>query len=282
MHKQSYTVALNPYAIENSDLAVLFSGESQTKPNHKIGPRVYDYYLIHYVLSGRGILTSEGKTYRLKSGDCFIIHPEQLISYESDAEDPWKYRWVAFQGKAARAFIEKVGLHQSSPVLSTEGNPAVPKLFQDIRHAFQQKAHLSELLPVGYLYLLASHLKEALIPYGEAEEAASHHVLVKQMVHYLSTQFGSPVSIEKMAEDLGYHRAYLSRTFKKITGLSPSSFLLKLRIDKGRQLLRERQDLTVEQVAYSVGFTDPLHFSRQFKRMYSVSPTQYRESFNQV
>ncbi|MNP15401.1 HTH-type transcriptional regulator YesS [compost metagenome] len=103
---------------------------------------------------------------------------------------------------------------------------------------------------------------------------------VKQMILYMSTQFAHPVSIEQMCDSLGYNRAYLSRIFKKETGLSPVTYLLKLRIDKSRQLLRERPELSIEQIASSVGLTDALYFSRQFKRFCGVSPSVYRHQID--
>ena len=81
------------------------------------------------------------------------------------------------------------------------------------------------------------------------------------MIQYMSTQYAYPVSIEQMSESLGYNRAYLSRIFKQETGLTPVTYLLKLRIDKSRQLLRERPDLSIEQVSASVGMPDALYFS---------------------
>jgi AraC-like DNA-binding protein len=93
------------------------------------------------------------------------------------------------------------------------------------------------------------------------------------MIHYMSSQYAHPVSIEQMCGSLGYNRAYLSRVFKQETGLSPVTYLLKLRIEKSSQLLRERPELSVEQVAASVGLTDALYFSRQFKRFCGQSPS---------
>lgn len=58
--------------------------------------------------------------------------------------------------------------------------------------------------------------------------------------------------------------------------MTPVAFLLRLRIDKARQLLRERPDLTVEQIANSVGIPDALYFSKQFKRFYAQAPSAYR------
>ncbi|MNP73242.1 HTH-type transcriptional activator RhaS [compost metagenome] len=81
-----------------------------------------------------------------------------------------------------------------------------------------------------------------------------------------------------MCSSLGYNRAYLSRIFKKETGLTPVTYLLKLRIDKSRQLLRERPELSIEQIAASVGLADALYFSRQFRRFHGESPSAYRKN----
>jgi AraC-like DNA-binding protein len=50
--------------------------------------------------------------------------------------------------------------------------------------------------------------------------------------------------------------------------------LIKVRLEKAKKLLK--QPLTIEQVAFNVGFTDALYFSRQFKKYYGLSPTRYR------
>jgi AraC-like DNA-binding protein len=47
-------------------------------------------------------------------------------------------------------------------------------------------------------------------------------------------------------------------------------------VDHGRRLLRERPELTIEQIASSVGIQDSLYFSKQFRRWYNQSPTDYR------
>ena len=81
--QESYYVVSNPLPSGESALTVLFAGESQTKPVHRLGPKVYDYYLIHYVISGRGVFSTQGEEYALGAGDSFVIEPEQLISYVS-------------------------------------------------------------------------------------------------------------------------------------------------------------------------------------------------------
>ncbi|NBD23579.1 AraC family transcriptional regulator [Paenibacillus glycinis] len=276
----TYTVLSNPVPDSHGDLYVLFAGESQTKPGHLIGPKVYDFYLMHHVLSGSGSFVCAGIRHELRAGHTFLIHPEQLISYESSEADPWRYRWIAFHGGPAQALVAETGLEPASPLLDTGRNPRIAVLFHHIMRAFRHNDRSAHLRAAGYLQLLFAEYASALT---EADAAAQQRgdegeALTQQVLRYLSTQYAEPISIENMADSLGYNRAYLSRLFKRQTGVTPVTFLLKLRIDKAHLLLRERLELTVEQIAASVGFQDPLYFSKQFRRFYGQSPTAYREA----
>jgi len=280
----TYSVVSNPSPQEHGALNVLFSGESQTKPGHRIGPKVVDYYLMHHVLSGHGTFTVDGDVYELGENQTFLIRPEQLVSYEANEQDPWKYRWIAFGGEqAADALGDMLGGH-SRPVITTGNNRRIPVLYRSIGQSLRQGGHGAHFRALGYLYLLMAELGTALQEPGTGAPRAENdtEALMQQIIRYLSTQYAEPISIERMADTLGYNRAYLSRIFKQRTGMTPVTFLLKLRIDKARQLLRERPELTVEQIAASAGFQDPLYFSRQFRRFYGQSPSSYREEMKRM
>lgn len=157
-------------------------------------------------------------------------------------------------------------------------------LYHQVQAVFQSRMPSANLRATGYLHLLLAEYSQALQPQqpSDPQQTGVTEHIVQQAIHYLSTQYAEPITIELMAEALGYNRAYLSTLFKKQTGLTPVSFLLKLRIDKARLLLRERLELTIEQIASSVGFQDPLYFSKQFKRLYGISPTDYRTAMKQL
>lgn len=277
--EKGYSVSSNPYPELFCDPHVLFAGVSQTLPGHVVGPKVLDYYLLHHVISGRGIFHCGGQEYQLHPGDSFLIEPEQLISYTADQEHPWHYLWVAFQGNSVPQLLGNAGFSATQPIARDTQNRGLSKLFQRIQSAFYNKQAYSPYEAAGHLYLLLS-------AYGEILGSSAHNEAalpetpaastVRQAIHYLSTQYAEEITMETMAESLGYNRAYLSRLFKNHTGETPVTFLLKLRIDQARRLLREREDLTVEQIAFSVGFHDPLYFSKQFRRLLGLSPSQYR------
>jgi AraC-like DNA-binding protein len=274
-----YRVISSPEEGSGMPLEVLFAGESQTKPLHRLGPKVYDFYLLHHVLSGKGEFACQGVVYRLVAGQSFLIEPGQLVSYQSDQSEPWAYRWIAFQGPWAQQAAAAAGFSPSSPLADT-GRSSRPKLA--LRRSMEYLRR-----PAGAQLGAASCLQAALAEFAAARGRAARPEqgvspddggIASQMIRYLSTQYAEPISMEGMAESIGYSRAYLSRVFKKHAGMTPVSFLLRLRIDKGRRMLRERRDLTVEQVASSVGLQDSLYFSKQFRRFYGESPSDYRES----
>lgn len=280
----TYTVLSNPVPNEHGDLYVLFAGESQTKPSHMLGPKVYDFYLIHHVLSGTGSFTCAGQRHELHAGQTFLIHPDQLVSYAASEHDPWRYRWIAFEGRMAAMLVAEAGLDLLAPIVSTARNPRIKALYHSMMRTFRQGGRSAPIRAAGYLQLLFAEYATAL---SEPEDAAQQRgnegeALTQQVLRYLSTQYAEPISIENMADTLGYNRAYLSRMFKRQTGVTPVTFLLKLRIDKAHLLLRERLELTIEQIAASVGFQDPLYFSKQFRRFYGQSPTAYREAMKSL
>lgn len=276
----TYLVSSNPVRFHARELTVLFAGESQTNPLHRIGPKVVDYYLLHHVLSGKGIFRTGEFEAEMSAGDSFLIHPGQLFHYIADEEEPWRYRWVAFAGSPSAALIAEAGMGPTKPIVRSGTYRAPGDRCRSIYEAFRERGGSASLAATGHLYLLFASLREAAAEgKNDALRPDSHsEELVRQAIGYLSTQYAEPISIEGMAESLGYNRAYLSRLFKQRTGVSPVAFLAKQRVDHGRRLLRERPELTVEQIASSVGFQDALYFSKQFRRLYGQSPTDYRAS----
>lgn len=282
MQQDMYTVASNPVIGGGSpQLNVLFAGESQTKPLHRLGPKVYDFYLMHTVLEGKGLFICDGIRHELRAGHTFLIEPEQLISYESDGDLPWRYRWVAFNGSQSTELVSAAGFTAEQQVVFAPDKRRTSALFRQIFETFRRGGAAADMKAAGYLHLLLAEYKTLLHTQSGSSlrtaQAEGDHLL-QQVVHYLSTQYAHPVSIAQMAESLGYNRAYLSRLFKQRTGESPVTFLLKLRIDKARHMLRERPELTIEQVSASVGLQDALYFSKQFRRFHGQSPTAYREA----
>lgn len=270
----------NPSAGQG-ELAVLFSGEGRPHPRHKIGPAIHDYYLVHTVLSGKGVIEMRGKAYPCGAGDTFVIFPGELFSYEADREQPWHYMWAAFVGHAAAPVMAMLGVSPNQPVISGPGNENVSELYRKIQSSFQQSpfAELEDLEASGWLRVLLRELGAANRQHMQDKPLfpAAIDRQIAQMLHYLSLHYMEPVTVEQLARTFGYHRTHLSKMFKRTTGQSPLQYLMKIRMERAKTLL-EGTAMTVAQIASAVGFEDALYFSKKFRGWTGQSPTAYRKT----
>ena len=86
------------------DFSPCDAGKEDCMPSHRFGPHVRNYYLIHFVISGKGRYTTSRGEYTLGRGEAFLIKPGEVTVYEADAETPWTYVWVGFRGRLASEF----------------------------------------------------------------------------------------------------------------------------------------------------------------------------------
>lgn len=273
-----HRVAINPYPSKD-DFIVLFGGESQTEPGHRAGPAVLDYLLVHYVISGSGIFKMMGKEYSLGAGDSFFIFPGELYMYEADQAEPWRYCWIGFKGRGAETLLSSLNISAHRPVVRTQPRKRIPTLFRLVQQVFQDGGAFSNLQARGYMDLLLAEFARHNRTAGENDAHENEPEItrqVKQAIRWMTLQYSQPVSIEDMAQSLGYHRIYFSKMFKEYTGMAPTQFLLKIRMERAKQLLAGR--LTIDQIAASVGFADALYFSKQYKKWFGVPPTEHRKS----
>ena len=289
------------------EMSVLFSGVGDPVKGHFIGPAVHDFYLIHVVLDGKGVFETLGETYELKAGDAFIIFPDILVRYEADKHNPWKYMWVAFSGDIADKSLESLAITPDQAVLRECRVETMNRLFESLRDSLQRRqfAELGNMEASGWLRMIlfelgkqriseleaASATSDASVTYSEDDSVRSgrrhgykEHLhkesshsfrQIDQAIRLLSLQYGQQLSIEAIARTLGYHRAHLTKLFKEVTGMSPMQYLFKVRMKKAEDLL-SGTDLSIAQIASSVGYSDPLFFTKQFRKWCSKSPTEYR------
>ncbi len=79
------------------------------------------------------------------------------------------------------------------------------------------------------------------------------------------------------SRDLGISRTRLFTQIKQITGMTPNDYILYMKMTKGMRLLTEERDLTIAEIAYRLGFTNPAYFSKCFKKQFGITPVDFRK-----
>ncbi|MCL1964306.1 MAG: AraC family transcriptional regulator [Firmicutes bacterium] len=254
-----------------TSLTVYNTGLQQCEPGHSWGPGVRDHYLLHYVTAGRGVYTAEGETYRPMAGDMFLARPGETITYAADEEDPWSYCWVGFHGLDADALLKQTDFSLRRRMLAF-GHDTPAKLLTDIyRSAGGQPCEVVRM--TGKLYVFLAWLMEsAKAEPREKHQASREHV--RLACEYIANNFSRPISVEDVARFVGVCRSRLYRAFAENMNTSPTQYLARFRMQQACLLLTQT-DLSVKAVAFSVGFEDPLYFSRRFREVVGCVPSRY-------
>ena len=101
--------------------------------------------------------------------------------------------------------------------------------------------------------------------------------LIQSVKAYVDSHYGEALSLEQLAQQFYLSPSYLSRIFKRETGVNLSTYLQNVRIEAAKTLLRT-SDLKSYEVAERVGINDPVYFSRIFKKITGFKPKDYRHS----
>ena len=257
---------------ENAGLSVYNTGYEQCESGHIWGPALRDHYLIHYVVSGHGVLRCNQQEYAVGPGMLFIIFPSQVASYQADKTDPWQYNWVGFNGTDARRLVKLTGLSQEQPVWNCDDPERTCALLRGIADASDNTA-AADAEMVGRLYLFLAHLIQRNHSHSVGD---THQTYVSNALRYIQYNYASNIGVADIARYVGISRSQLYRAFLQDFGVSPHNYLQTYRINEACSLLRD-PTYSVAEVAGSVGFNDPLYFSRVFKSIKNVTPSDYQK-----
>ena len=258
---------------ENAGLSVYNAGYEQCASNHSWGPALRDHFLNHFVVSGSGILRCNQQEYVLHAGELFITFPAQVSSYQADENDPWQYNWVGFNGTDARRLVKMTGLSRQQPVLRSHDPQLTGILLRRIADAGDNTA-AADAEMAGCLYLFLAHL----IRMNQQNTTANpRQTYVAGALRYIQYNYASDIGVTDIARHVGISRSQLYRAFLQDFGVSPHDYLQTYRINEACSLLHD-PTYSVAEVAGSVGFNDPLYFSRVFKSIKGTTPSQYQKS----
>lgn len=241
------------HAAPNS-LDPILCGNQNCSANHSWGPAVRIYWLIHYVVSGKGIFRIGGKEYAVNAGSFFVIPPYEEVSYTADADDPWTYIWIGFHCGSHLPVIPEPVTHC----------PDAYEIFHSISECTQmaggKKAYLTARLWDLFALLL--------------EQKNPPDDCVSQALSFIHTKYMNPISVEQIASQVNLERSYFTTLFTKRTGVPPGKYLQNYRMEIAANLLAQGHK-SVSLTAQSVGYSDIYTFSKTFKRHFGLPPRNY-------
>lgn len=262
--------------------------------------RTSDEYILYALCGGDLYLDEDGVRYHLTSGDFFLLEPGlPHVGYQKATCD---YYYAHFTHPdmsrakddmmAIEAMLEKrrksLISYNLDPEDPTDPITYLPKQFHLSGNKYRALLHMavdtynhreehykrvvsaqihSFLLQVAHEYLMT----ERVTPLKQRRKSEA---VVEQVLEYLNQNYAQPLSGAVLAERFEMNFDYMNRIFSSLAGCPIFSYLNTLRINQAKQLIATT-DLPFSEVAYLVGIEDRYYFSKLFRKLTGLSPTEY-------
>lgn len=236
-----------------------------------------DFQLL-YIASGKAHFHFDGKEQIITAGHMVLYRPKEPQKYEYYGEDQTEVYWVHFTGGNVTNILRSYGLTDDKRVFYCGSGLDYQNLFRSMINELQMcKENYAEMLEM-YLRQIFIMLQRY---FSNAMKTDNIHVIeeIDKATLYFNEHYSEEISIEEYAQNNHVSVSWFIRSFKHCTGSTPMQYILSKRIYNAEILLHD-SSYNITEIAQIVGYDNPLYFSRIFKKVKGLSPSEYRKNIN--
>lgn len=229
---------------------------------------IHEYSEILYCQQGEGDILINGKTVHLQSAEFVFIPPNYIHQYNLvDAN----VICAVFSNDFIPLFFKITkGRKLSAKKLKSDD-------LKSIFEVFPQLDKNNSILIMAYLNLIC----DKVIEWGTFEKSTlSDSVLYQKVISYVAENFKRDISLKSVADTFGYNKKYLSGALHSLTGIHFTDFIAMYRVEYAKMLLTQNSEFSVTEISEKCGFASINTFNRRFKKLTSVTPTQYKKMYS--
>ena len=187
---------------------------------------------------------------------------------------------MEIDGLQAQKRFELAGLDRDHPVYKPRTHQLHQPVAQEITYIANHKDR-SALHLLGHLYLFLDALTQASSSRREVRSQSQKGFYIQEALTYIAQNYQRDITVEKIAEACNLNRTYFGRMFKKTIGHTPQEYFTRFRMARAIDLMRST-DAPISAIAQQVGYPNPLHFTKVFKKEFGMSPRAWRNADPQV
>lgn len=269
---------------EDLNPTLLYAGkiERTTSENNY---HTHDFPEIGIILEGSGTYHYNDEFVPVQAGDVLIFNPG--VGHESVIDSPEERRMEFFVGFTNVQFTgmrkNHIDLRDGVTLLHTQGKTrrTIARLCEEMdKENLARNPGWYFMLKSSLTQLLLTIVREQMEPRESAGENAAEPVEKKhvagQIADYLDEHYAERISLDMIAEKMYLSPYYISKIFKAEIGESPIHYLIRVRMERAKELLKEDASLPIAEIAERVGYEDVYHFSKLFKKAYGMPPSKCR------
>ena len=239
-------------------------------------------FLCFVVEAGEGELVYEGKRYDLKTSDVVFIDCRKAYSHStgnshctSTTSKLWSLRWCHFYGPSMPAIYAKYCERGGLPVIRGADVSQYGAILSDIYTLASSSDYIRDMRINGKLNDLLTLLMESSW-HRERSSNAPKKMEISRVKSFLDEHYKEKLSLESVASNFYIDKHYLARLFKEQYGVTLVTYLQQVRITHAKRMLRFT-DKSIEEIGLECGIGELNYFSRVFKKLEGVSPSEFRK-----
>ena len=241
-------------------------GYSDDVKDTAFGPKKRDYYIICYVLSGKGFYNNTV----LGEGEGFLVTPDITEHIYPDKDEPWEILWFISVDPKMQELFEYYNADRN--FIFRHSCPVELFEIKELAIAENRKTINDAKMLELFMSVFKHHLNT---DSDFSADKTAPQKYIDFSVNYIKTNFGQDLTVSKLTRLLGISQPYLYKIFKEAFGKSPKGYITDYRMNVAKEMLAET-DFTVAEIAYKTGFSDSFAFSKCFSARAGMSPTDYR------
>ncbi len=258
---------------EKQTFAIIFGGYEKCAPDFNIKRKTYPYHVLEIPTQGKCYLEIDGNDYYLEKGTLGGFTDSVPHHYICDPDCPMEHFFIVFTGSEAEQMFN---LNSFGPgMVVKQNNPSLTLfLAEAILRSGLEKTEFSHQLCCHYLKALLIEQSLHITPSDKSHPMSISRY--RQCQNYIENNFCTITGISVVAKACSITTRYMSRLFKKYNNITPREYVMRLKLNKAASILLTTSN-TIYEVGTMVGYTDPYHFSRNFKQFHGLSPQHFRD-----
>ena len=236
-------------------------------------------YTLHTIISGEGTVFINGKTYEVKDETVYILPPHSNAIYKPLKSNPWSYIWIEFSGDVVKQLLEDINFSSTNFIYKPKNFTYLKEILTSMLKEDDSITPGAEVLLIeSYIFRIFAFLIDE-YSNNKQNYISKKEITVSKITKYLDDHFcDEDISIKKVADIFFFSQPYLTRLYKSQTGVTPIQYVIQLRMRKACELLNHKT-FTIEQISENLGYKNQFYFSKEFKKYYTVAPTQYKQKY---
>jgi len=234
--------------------------------------------VIEYVVEGRGYLHVNGENYAATAGDVYILRKKTTHTYWSDAKYPWVKIFFNIRGSLAEKILDEYQLGDSGRVvLGAEGlEQDFRDMLEDLMDSTVGQTERFDRATVNFLKIIIKLTNMQRAAGVHKDDLMSVENEMNTLIEYITMNPRRIVSNQELADVIFRSKDYIIKRFFANFGVTPYDYQIQQKIFSAKNMLAN-MNLSVKEIANSLGYDDQHYFSYMFKKRCGMSPTQYRK-----